>query len=116
LYIDCEVEIQGRKLLSDLVILKIISFDVILGIDWLLRNYALMDYWNQKMIFKPSEETKFAYHRDGLSSSSDILLSIMKKMVQKSIQGFFSLCVECENRGSDNGKSSDSLGVHPCFS
>lgn len=29
LYIDCEVEIQGRKLLSDLVILKIISFDVI---------------------------------------------------------------------------------------
>lgn len=53
LYIDCEVEIQGRKLLSDLVILKIISFDVILGIDWLLRNYALMDYWNQKIIFKP---------------------------------------------------------------
>lgn len=42
--IDCKVKVQCRKLLGDLVILGIIGFNVILGMDWFSRHHALIDY------------------------------------------------------------------------
>jgi len=57
--------------MGDLVIIEIVRFDVMLG----------MDYWNKTMVFKIDEEEEFTYHGDGLSSSTSILLTIMRKMV-----------------------------------
>lgn len=87
-YVDCEVQVQGRNLLGDLVILEIVGFDVILGMDWLSRHHASVDCWNKTVIFKPDEETEFAFHGDGLSSPSSILSAITKRMVRKGMQGF----------------------------
>ena len=70
------------------MILEIIGFKVILNMDWLSRFLAIIDFWNKTMVFKPDEETKFAFHGDGLSTSSRILTAITRKMVQKGIQGF----------------------------
>jgi hypothetical protein len=42
--IDCKVEVQCRKLLGDFVILEIVGFNVILGMDWFSRHHALIDY------------------------------------------------------------------------
>ena len=56
--------------------------------DWLSRFLAIIDFWNKTMVFKLDEEIEFAFHRDGLSSSSRILSAIMRKMIQKGIQGF----------------------------
>jgi hypothetical protein len=87
-YVDCEVQVQGRNLLGDLVILEIVGFDVILGMDWLSRHHASVDCWNKTVIFKPDEETEFAFHGDGLSSPSSILSAITRRMVRKGMQGF----------------------------
>jgi hypothetical protein len=87
-YVDCEVQVQRRNLLGDLVILEIVGFDVILGMDWLSRHHASVDCWNKTVIFKPVEETEFAFHGDGLSSPSSILLAITRRMVRKGMQGF----------------------------
>ncbi|XP_073268753.1 uncharacterized protein [Populus alba] len=87
-YVDCEVEVQGRNLLGDLVILEIVGFDVILGMDWLSRHHASVDCWNKTVVFKPDEETEFAFHGDGLSSPSNILSAITRKMIRKGMQGF----------------------------
>jgi hypothetical protein len=57
--------------MGDLVIIEIVRFDVILG----------MDCWNKTMIFKIDEEVEFTYHEDGLSSTTSILSTIMRKMV-----------------------------------
>ena len=35
--------IKGRKLLADLVLLDVMDFDVILGMDWLSQHYAIVD-------------------------------------------------------------------------
>ena len=86
--VDCEVEVQCRKLLGDLVILEIIGFDMILGIDWLSRHHASVDCWNKIVAFKLDEEMKFAFHRNGLSSPLSILSAITRRIVQKGMQGF----------------------------
>jgi hypothetical protein len=87
-YVDCEVQVQGRNLLGDLVILEIVGFDVILGMDWLSRHHASVDCWNKTVVFKPDVETKFAFHEDRLSSPSSILSAITRRMVRKGMQGF----------------------------
>ena len=37
---SCPVLIEGRELPTDLVLLDVIGFDVILGMDWLAQYYA----------------------------------------------------------------------------
>ena len=39
-----EIEVHDKKLLGDLVILDVRDFDLILGMDWLSRHYARVDY------------------------------------------------------------------------
>ena len=85
-YIDYEVKVQGRNLLGDFR--NSIGFNMILDMDWLSRLLAIIDFWNKIMVFRLDEETKFAFHGDGLSSISRILSAITRKMVQKGIQGF----------------------------
>ena len=41
---SCPVLVEGRELLADLVLLDVLEFDVILGMDWLPRHYASLDY------------------------------------------------------------------------
>ena len=40
---SCPVLVEGRELFTDLVLLDVIDFDVILGMDWLARHYATLD-------------------------------------------------------------------------
>ena len=38
------VLIEGRELLADLVMLDVIDFNVILGMDWLSQHFATVDH------------------------------------------------------------------------
>ena len=40
---SCPVLVEGRELPADLVLLDVIDFDVILGMDWLAQYYATVD-------------------------------------------------------------------------
>ena len=45
------VLIEGRELLADLVLLDVMDFDVILGMDWLSQHYATVDCLRKEVIF-----------------------------------------------------------------
>ncbi|XP_017250756.1 uncharacterized protein LOC108221385 [Daucus carota subsp. sativus] len=45
---DCEVEILRNKFCADLIPFKLGEFDVILGMDWLSKHNAQIDYRNKK--------------------------------------------------------------------
>ena len=40
---NCDVEIIGRKFSTDLILLAINGYDVILGMDWLAQHYIQID-------------------------------------------------------------------------
>ena len=48
---SCPVLVEGRELLTDLILLDIIDFDVILGMDWLAQHYASLDCREKVVIF-----------------------------------------------------------------
>ena len=47
----CLVLVEGRELPVDLVLLDVVNFNVILGMDWLSHHYATLDYRSKVVIF-----------------------------------------------------------------
>ena len=48
---DCLVMIGYREMLVDLVLLDLLDFDVILGIDWLASYNPLVDCFGKRVMF-----------------------------------------------------------------
>ena len=55
--------IEGRKLLADLVLLDIMDFDVILGMDWFSQHYATVDCRRKEVIFRIPNVEEFKVKR-----------------------------------------------------
>ena len=53
------VLVEGRELLADLVLLDVIDFDVILGMDWLAQHYTTLDYRKKEVIFRIPNNVEF---------------------------------------------------------
>lgn len=49
---DCPISIEGRMLLTNHVVFKMLGFDVILDIDWLSRHYTSIDYHRKEVVFR----------------------------------------------------------------
>ena len=56
---SCPVLVEGRGLLADLVLLDVINFDVILGMDWLAQHYASLDCREKVVIFRIPNDEEF---------------------------------------------------------
>ena len=56
---SCLVLVEGKELPADLVLLDVIGFDVILGMDWLAQYYATVDCRAKKVIFRIPDENEF---------------------------------------------------------
>ena len=55
----CPVLVEGRELPADLVLLDVIGFDVILGMDWLAQYYATVDCRAKEVIFRIPNGNEF---------------------------------------------------------
>ena len=53
------VLIEGRELLADLVLLDVMDFDVILGMDWLSQHFATVDCRRKWLIFRILNDKEF---------------------------------------------------------
>ena len=50
-YRNCIVTVCGRDTMADLVDLKMVDFDVIMGMEWLASCYATIDCCTKKVYF-----------------------------------------------------------------
>ena len=80
----CPVLIEGRELLADLILLDVMDFDVILGMDWLSQHYATVDYWRKVVIFRISNDEEFKFVSDKSSTPQNLISTITsRKMLRK---------------------------------
>ena len=71
---SCPVIVEGRELLADLVLLDVIDFDVILGMDWLVQHYAALDCHEKVVIFKITNDGEFQFRGDKKFNASEFNL------------------------------------------
>ena len=52
IYRNCPIVIQAREFLADLITLPFREFDLILGMDWLTKHRAIIDYAQNKVVLR----------------------------------------------------------------
>ena len=60
-YLDSRVIIGGHEFLEDLILIDIHGFDVILGMDWLSRHYAIVDCYRKEVGFCRPGKTEVVF-------------------------------------------------------
>jgi hypothetical protein len=50
---NCPIVIGGRSLLANLVVFDILGFDITLGMDWLSKYGASIDWRKREVVFRP---------------------------------------------------------------
>ncbi|XP_050233220.1 uncharacterized protein LOC126681708 [Mercurialis annua] len=96
-YSSCPVNVQGRELLADLILLEVLAFDVILGMDWLARHYASMDCREKLVTFNTPGIEVVSLQSEKLKSTASII-SAMKaqRMMRKGCQAFLAIVLDTE--------------------
>ena len=84
--------IECRELLADLILLDVVDFDVILGMDWLSQHFATVDCRRKEVIFRISNEKEFKFVSDKSSAPQNLISVITaRKMLRKGCQGYLAL-------------------------
>ncbi|XP_020683951.2 uncharacterized protein LOC110100682, partial [Dendrobium catenatum] len=73
----CSVDfmIADRKFQADLIVLPLVEFDIILGMDWLVKHFATIECWKKKVRFDLPGEEVFYFQCDRGAISSLIAFS-----------------------------------------
>lgn len=61
---DCLINIMGKDMIIDLIILVMSQFNIILGMDWLTAYHAMLDYFEKLVIFFIPNQKLFVFNHD----------------------------------------------------
>ncbi|KAL4038373.1 hypothetical protein IC575_001993 [Cucumis melo] len=61
----CQIEIAGHVIEVTLLVLDMLDFDVILGMDWLAANHASIDCSRKEVTFNPPSMASFKFKGEG---------------------------------------------------
>ncbi|KAL0551545.1 hypothetical protein IC582_010634 [Cucumis melo] len=69
----CRIEIGGHVIEVTLLVLDMLDFDVILGMDWLAVNHASIDCSCKEVAFNPPSMASFKFKGEGLRSLPQVI-------------------------------------------
>ncbi|KAA0047130.1 reverse transcriptase [Cucumis melo var. makuwa] len=72
----CQIEITGHVIEVTLLVLDMLDFDVILGMDWLAANHASIDCSRKEVTFNPPSMASFKFKGGGSRSLPQIISAI----------------------------------------
>ncbi|XP_073030672.1 uncharacterized protein [Primulina eburnea] len=97
----CPVQIASRLLYADFIVIPMVAFDVILGMDWLYTYRAVIDCVEKTVRFLTDNHESDEFVGLGSSLSVPIISCLQAtKLLNKGCTGFLAL-VSDVNRGSD---------------
>ncbi|KAL4021115.1 hypothetical protein IC575_019905 [Cucumis melo] len=72
----CQIEIAGHVIEVTLLVLNMLDFDVILGMDWLAANHASIDCSRKEVTFNPPSMASFKFKGGGSRSLPQVISAI----------------------------------------
>ena len=89
---SCPVCVEDRNLCADLVVLDVLEFDVILGMDWLSKYYVTLDCREKIATFRIPGFEEFHFRGDKGEPPSTLISAIVaRKLLRKGCQGFLAM-------------------------
>ncbi|KAL0544372.1 hypothetical protein IC582_019486 [Cucumis melo] len=72
----CQIEIAGHVIEVTLLVLNMLDFDVILGMDWLAANHVSIDCSRKEVTFNPPSMASFKFKGGGSRSLPQVISAI----------------------------------------
>ncbi|XP_038978966.1 uncharacterized protein LOC120109276 [Phoenix dactylifera] len=80
----CPIQIVGRDLPADLIVIDIHDFDIILGMDWLASQFATINCHEKWVNFQIPRDTEFSFVRSGAYTSPRVVSAMqIKRLLRK---------------------------------
>lgn len=97
MYEGCGVEIDGRLLKADLYLLRMMEFDVILGMDWLSCHNAQIDCLDKTVQFCVSGEAELCFQGSKPLSQPKMVSALSaRRMLRKGCLGYLAYVVDIQ--------------------
>ncbi|KAL0546138.1 hypothetical protein IC582_016044 [Cucumis melo] len=102
----CQIEIAGHVIEVTLIVLDMLDFDVILGMDWLAANHASIDCSRKEVTFNPPSMASFKFKGGGSKSLPEVISAIRaSKLLSQGTWGILASVVD--TREADVSLSSE---------
>ncbi|KAL0548854.1 hypothetical protein IC582_013330 [Cucumis melo] len=102
----CQIEIAGHVIEVTLIVLDMLDFDVILGMDWLAANHASIDCSRKEVTFNPPSMASFKVKGGGSKSLPQVISAIRaSKLLSQGTWGILASVVD--TREADVSLSSE---------
>ncbi|KAA0035721.1 ty3-gypsy retrotransposon protein [Cucumis melo var. makuwa] len=85
----CQIEIASHVIEVTLLVLDMLDFDVILGMDWLAANYASIDCSRKVVAFSPPSMVSFKFKGEGSRSLPQVDVSLSSEPVVRDYPDVF---------------------------
>ncbi|KAL0536730.1 hypothetical protein IC582_025690 [Cucumis melo] len=91
----CQIEIAGHVIEVTLLVLDMLDFDVILGMDWLAANHASIDCSRKEVAFNPPSMASFKFKGEGSRSLPQVISSFRaSKLLSQGTWGILASVVD----------------------
>ncbi|KAL0537629.1 hypothetical protein IC582_026612 [Cucumis melo] len=91
----CQIEIAGHVIEVTLLVLDMLDFDVILGMDWLAANDASIDCSRKEVTFNPPSMASFKFKGGGSRSLPQVISAIRaSKLLSQGTWGILASMVD----------------------
>jgi hypothetical protein len=74
--IGCPIHIEGRTLTANLIVFNMEGFDIILGMDWLSNNHAIIDCYNKEIIYRLPADSEFKFVGTKVGATPQLISAI----------------------------------------
>lgn len=102
---NCVLLLEGREMVANLALLDMHDFDVILGMDWLSRNYAFIDCSQGKVTFQIPGQPEFCIQnckeRGVLATMIPLHITSTtsaRRALRKGCQGFIAYVINTQTK------------------
>ncbi|TYK29800.1 ty3-gypsy retrotransposon protein [Cucumis melo var. makuwa] len=85
----CQIEIAGHVIEVTLLVLDMLDFDVILGMDWLAANHAIIDCSRKEVAFNPPLMASFKFKGEGTTSLPKVDVPLSSELVVRDYPDVF---------------------------
>ncbi|XP_070003435.1 uncharacterized protein [Nicotiana sylvestris] len=91
-YRACQIRVEGRDTLADLIVLDMIDFDMLMGMDWLFSCYAIVDCHVKIVKFEIPNEPSFILRGSQVPETCKIVSFIKaQRLLKKGCLGLLAI-------------------------
>ena len=94
-YRNCPIVIQAREFLADLITLPFREFKLIMGMDWLSKHRAMVDYGQKTVVLRCSDQTEVIVQDiESSTMPNEISAMLAKRFMRKGCETFLALILD----------------------